>query len=176
MRGVIALAAAMSLPATLADGSPFPQRNLILFLTFSVILVTLVLQGLTLPPLIRAMGLAGAPDSRCDEAEARRLVLQAALDSLKNQRKNEPAFAGVYNDLEQHYRSRLASLPGAAEDAPGERPNQYSRFVEVSRRLLDTEREAALRLRNEGRISDEVLREIERELDLNVMRLDSARA
>jgi CPA1 family monovalent cation:H+ antiporter len=60
MRGVVALAAAISLPEVLADGSPFPQRNLILFLTFSVILVTLVLQGLTLPPLIRALGLAGA--------------------------------------------------------------------------------------------------------------------
>src|SRR5882724_7299604 len=60
MRGVIALAAAISLPEALADGQPFPQRDMIIFLTFSVILVTLVLQGLTLPPLIRALGLAGA--------------------------------------------------------------------------------------------------------------------
>ena len=60
MRGVIALAAALSLPQQLADGRPFPQRNLIIFLTFSVILVTLVLQGLTLPTLIRALGLAGS--------------------------------------------------------------------------------------------------------------------
>src|SRR6266699_988411 len=61
MRGVISLAAAMGLPQTLADGSPFAQRNVIIFLAFSVILVTLVLQGLTLPPLIRALGLAGFP-------------------------------------------------------------------------------------------------------------------
>src|SRR5437879_12241629 len=59
MRGVVALAAAISLPEKLADGSDFPHRNLIIFLTFSVILVTLVLQGLTLPPLIRLLGLAG---------------------------------------------------------------------------------------------------------------------
>ncbi len=61
MRGVIALAAAMSLPQTLADGSPFPHRDLIVFLTFSVIVVTLVFQGLTLPPLIRILGLAEQP-------------------------------------------------------------------------------------------------------------------
>ena len=58
MRGVLALAAAISLPQTLDDGSPFPERNVIIFLTFCVILVTLVLQGLTLPMLIRKLGLA----------------------------------------------------------------------------------------------------------------------
>src|SRR5262249_21705750 len=62
MRGVVSLAAAMALPQTLSNGSPFPQRNMILFLAFSAILVTLVLQGLTLPSLIRALGLAGVSE------------------------------------------------------------------------------------------------------------------
>ena len=79
MRGVIALAAAMSLPVTLAGGSPFPHRNLIIFLTFSLIIVTLVFQGLTLPPLIRRLGLAGTQDSFREEQEARRLIAGAAL-------------------------------------------------------------------------------------------------
>ena len=83
MRGVIALAAAMSLPQTIADGSPFPHRDLIVFLTFSVILVTLVFQGLTLPLLIRILGLAEPPGPSCEEREARRLVLEAALTQLE---------------------------------------------------------------------------------------------
>jgi monovalent cation/hydrogen antiporter len=71
MRGVVALAAAISLPETLKDGSPFPQRNVIIFLTFSVIFVTLVVQGLTLPPLIRRLGLAGTDGENIEEAQAR---------------------------------------------------------------------------------------------------------
>ena len=74
MRGVIALAAAVSLPQSLMNGSPFSQRSLIIVLTFSVILVTLVLQGLTLPMVIRALGLGGAEDSERSTREARRLV------------------------------------------------------------------------------------------------------
>ena len=83
MRGVVALAAAMSLPEKLANGDPFPQRNLIIFLTFSVILVTLVLQGLTLPALIRWLGLAGFSGPNCEEREARRIMLQTALERLE---------------------------------------------------------------------------------------------
>ncbi len=71
MRGVVSLAAAIALPATLANGAPFTQRNLIIFLTFIVILVTLVLQGLTLPPLIRALGLAGAAAAGIPRKEKR---------------------------------------------------------------------------------------------------------
>ena len=91
MRGVVPLAAAISLPQTLGNGTPFPRRNLIIFLTFSVILVTLVLQGLTLPPLIRMLGLAGA-SGPYQEQQARRLVLEAALKYLENHRaKDSPA-------------------------------------------------------------------------------------
>lgn len=76
MRGVLALAAAMSLPETIADGSPFPHRDLIIFLTFSVILVTLVVQGLTLPPLIRALGLAGTPGRNASSGKPARSCLK----------------------------------------------------------------------------------------------------
>lgn len=172
MRGVIALAAAVSLPRTLADGSPFPNRGLIIFLTFSVILVTLVLQGLTLPPLIQALGLSGRGGLACEENEARRLVLEAALQRLEeNRRRDRPDFAGVYDDLAQHYRERLASIQDAPSDPEGHVSEQYARHQEISRDLLTVERETALQLRNDDRISDEVLREIERELDLNTLRL-----
>jgi monovalent cation/hydrogen antiporter len=93
MRGVVALAAAIALPVTLEDGRPFPQRNLIIFLTFSVIFVSLVLQGLTLPPLIRALGLAGAAGtgSENEEREARRIVARAGLDHLRRARQDDLA-------------------------------------------------------------------------------------
>ena len=84
-----------------------------MFLTFCVILVTLVFQGLTLPPLIRILGLAEASAHNCEEQEARRLVLQAAQERLEDIRRKDPSgFAEVYDDLEQHYKHRLASVGG----------------------------------------------------------------
>ena len=120
MRGVVALAAAIALPVTLADGSEFPQRNLIVFLTFSVIFVTLVLQGLTLPPLIRALGLTGAPGNKNEEEDARRIITSVALAHLEEIRgKDEPGFEAVYDDVAHHYSQRLAILnqDGAGGDA-----------------------------------------------------------
>ncbi len=175
MRGVVALAAALSLPQTLADGSPFPHRNLIVFLTFSVILVTLVLQGLTLPPLIRALGLGGGSGLHTLETEARRALLEAGLHYLENRRQSDlPAFADLYDDLAQHYQHRLAGLTGDSNDGDGSERKSYDRYLDLSRELLDTERQTALRLRDEGRIGDGVLRELEHELDLSEARLNAA--
>ena len=173
MRGVIALAAAISLPQGLADGSPFPHRNLIVFLTFSVILVTLVVQGLTLAPLIRALGLATTSGPDCEEQEARRMMLEAALAQIQNRdhTKDLPGSAGVYDDLAKHYAQRLASISNQRDE-----PNNSSRelrgsYLDLSRELLGTERQTAIQLRDEGRISDEVLHRLEHELDLSETRL-----
>jgi CPA1 family monovalent cation:H+ antiporter len=175
MRGVIALAAAMSLPQTIADGSPFPHRDLIVFLTFCVILVTLVFQGLTLPPLIRILGLAETSAPKCEEQQARRLVLEAARARLKDIRQSDPSgFAEVYDDLEQHYRHRLASVGGLSQEQEKAHAEHYFRYLDLSRTLLEVERHAALRLRDEGRVTDEMLREMEHELDLNETRLIAA--
>ena len=169
MRGVVSLAAALALPTTLIDGSPFPHRGLILFLTFCVILVTLVLQGLTLPPLIRALGLAGESGPDCEELEARRIVTSAAVAHLEDAKlRDDSRSIEMYEDLAQHYRHRLASL-GQAEDT--DEAILHNRFLELSLEVLRVERETAIRLRNEGRINDTVLRRIERELDLNESRL-----
>src|SRR6266542_344396 len=168
MRGVISLAAAIALPHTLANGAPFAQRQLIIFLAFSVILVTLVLQGLTLPPLIRALGLAGASGRNIEEEEARRVILETALRRLDEVRESARAdFAEVFDDLELHYRDRLAIL---TEEEADVRSASYRRFVELSRELIQVERRTAIRLRNEGRINDDLLRQIERELDLTESR------
>jgi CPA1 family monovalent cation:H+ antiporter len=173
MRGVVSLAAAIALPQTLANDAPFTQRNMIIFLAFSVILVTLVLQGLTLPPLIRTLGIAGSSDPHPEEKEARRVILQAALSHLEKSRSEaDSEGAEVYVDLAQHYRHRLATLSDEGDDGQDNvDPTFYRRFNELSRELLRVERQTAVQLRNHNRISDELLREIERELDLGEARL-----
>jgi len=195
MRGVISLAAAIALPHTLANGAPFAQRHLIIFLAFSVILATLVLQGLTLPPLIRALGLAGATGRNIEEEEARRVILETALRRLDEVRESadevresadevresadevrESArddFPKVFDDLELDYRDRLAIL---TEEEADVRSASHSRFIELSRELIQVERRTAIRLRNEGRINDDLLREIEHELDLAESRFLTGRA
>jgi CPA1 family monovalent cation:H+ antiporter len=168
MRGAIALAAALSLPEQMADGSPFPQRSLIIFLTFSVILVTLVLQGLTLPALIRTLGLAGASGPNCEETEARRIMAEAALEQLERANRDiEPESAALYADMKEHYRLRLKSLPHGGEEQDGFDPEAYAKFIALSLDLLRVERETAVQLRNNGRINDEVLRQLLHELDLS---------
>jgi monovalent cation/hydrogen antiporter len=175
MRGVIALAAALSVPEHLNDGSPFPQRNLIIFLTFSVILVTLVLQGLTLPALIHALGLAGVTGANYEETEARRIMAEAALSQLNTtSEETDPHFAGLYDDLKEHYRRRLSSLPREGEDHEGSDAAEYAKFLAVSLELLRVERETAVSLRNSGRINDEVLRQLLQELDLSETRFRAA--
>ena len=169
MRGVVSLAAALALPAVLADGSPFPHRNLIVFLTFNVICVTLVLQGVTLPPLMRALGLAGAARPEREDHEARRIVVEAALSHLEKARAEDGKEAApLYEELTQHYRQRLASLqPGESREDAADRERYQQLFLEA----LRVERNTAIRLRDESRINDEVLRHIERELDLTESRL-----
>jgi len=172
MRGVVALAAAIALPETLPDATPFPQRNLIIFLTFCVILVTLVLQGLTLPPLIRALGLAGKGGHEDEEEEARRIITSTALTHLESARGEDVQdFDAVYDDLSRRYTRRLASLSKEASDDNGMSNQELSRYRKILGELLRLERKTAVRLRNEGRINDEVLRKIEHELDLSETRL-----
>jgi monovalent cation/hydrogen antiporter len=165
MRGVVSLAAALSLPTVLANGKPFPQRNFIVFLTFCVILVTLVLQGLTLTPLVRWLGLAGSTEPDSEEREARRVMIEAAvayLNTVKKERSDVPAH--IIDDIIGHYRHRLASLEPSEADQ--EHVSHHYSFVEISRETARIERQTAVRLRNESRINDQVLRRIERELDL----------
>jgi Na+/H+ antiporter len=167
MRGVISLAAAIALPQTLANGSPFPQRNLIIFLAFSVIFVTLVLQGLTLPFLVRLLGLANTPGRNLEEEEARRQMVQAALGYLEKSRTEDTSgLDEIYEDITGHYQQRLTALEpivGTREDAS---PELHDRLAAISRELLRIERRTAVHLRNKGQISDETLRELEHELDL----------
>lgn len=174
MRGVVALAAANSLPLTLSDGSPFPQRNLIVYLTFSVILVTLVLQGLSLPWLVRVLGLATSDVEMCEEGEARRLLLRAAVDFLKERRSSAhgESETHLYDDLVHQYEHKMEEIDACGPD--GSVPEDGAGPLTTGRLLLETirrEREELNLLRSIGRIGDGVHRTLERELDLSESRL-----
>jgi Na+/H+ antiporter len=167
MRGVVALAAAISLPKTLGDGSPFPQRNVIIFVTFCVIFVTLLFQGLTLPFVIRRLGLARAGTTNPEEQAARRAMIEAALAYLEQARDADlPEFHPVYDDLIRVQHHHLNLLPGDDSVDTGYRPQDYDRFREVSRQIRALQRAALLNLRNHNKINDQVLHRLEQELDL----------
>jgi Na+/H+ antiporter len=167
MRGVVALAAAISLPQALENGQPFAQRDLIIFLTFSVIFVTLVLQGLTLPPLVRVLGLAAMPGRNTEEESARRQMLEAALAHLQESREQDgPELEAFYEDLAGHYQHRLTALSAEEDNESAGTMTDHRRHQRLVRESLRVERETAVRLRNERQINDETLRELEHELDL----------
>jgi CPA1 family monovalent cation:H+ antiporter len=173
MRGVVSLAAAMALPHTLPGGGIFAQRNLIVFLAFSVVVTTLVVQGLTLGPLIRALGLATGSGPRCEELEALRLAMQAALRHLEDARgRDRVEYAGVYDDVAQHYRERLDAMAGRERGGGRDRPLHYHKYRALSHELVGVQRREIMRLRRDGRIDDHALRNLERDLDLQEARVD----
>jgi CPA1 family monovalent cation:H+ antiporter len=161
MRGVLALAAALSLPERLKNGAPFPQRNLIIYLTFCAIFSTLVLQGLSMPLLIRRLGLSGVSGGREEEHTARYEMTVAALQALREQDE-----AARYAQLEDYYRRRLALLESGsnAERTLAARNAEQVRIM--AQKLRNVERSVVLSLRAENKIHDEVARALEYELDL----------
>jgi monovalent cation/hydrogen antiporter len=167
MRGAVSLAAALALPLD------FPLRNLILFLTFAVILATLVLQGLTLPTLIRRLRLEADDAEEREEVKARLAAAQAALDRLDELAGAEWTRDDTVERLHGLYefrRRRLKARGGYLEDDGAEdRSMAYQRLL---RELLDAQRRAIVRLRNQGKISNDVMHRIERELDLEDTRLE----
>jgi CPA1 family monovalent cation:H+ antiporter len=171
MRGVLALAAAYSLPEKLANGQPFAQRDLIVFLTFCVILVTLVGQGLTLPALIRRLGLAGGVNVLAGEEKmARMAAINAAIGWLRKERNNASDEAQhVYDDLLHQYEHRREAVGGEGVMQDG---TQFADAMRVAREAAQMERRVLMRLRDEGKIGDETVRAVERELDLAETRID----
>jgi CPA1 family monovalent cation:H+ antiporter len=158
MRGVLALAAAFSLPERL------PQRNMIIFLTFCVIFTTLVLQGLTMPSLIRLLGLTGASASdEEEEASARKKLIDAALARLTTLRgESDGQHLEAFERLAEYYRRRRLLL----ESHDTESIHETDFYAELAQQLRDVERSIAADLRAQNKIHDEVLRKLERELDL----------
>jgi Na+/H+ antiporter len=175
MRGVVSLAAAISLPVALQNKTPFPQRGLIIFLTFCVIFVTLVLQGLTLPPLIRHLGLAGKSGTKREETQARRAMAEAAVSYLEHLREAEgDRFTPVYDELIRDQRRRLNILEGDSSEETSYRLDDYKRFRELSGQIRSLQRATILHMRNQDQISDEVMRRLEHEIDLMEARFSAS--
>jgi len=175
MRGVVALAAAISLPEVLNTGAEFPQRNMIIFLTFAVIIVTLVGQGLTLPPLIRALGLAGTQVSHDEEHRARQKILRAALERLNEEReKDGEDFSDVYATLVKMYQIKIEKFADETRPETLRAREHMEKHSQLMQEMIRVERRTAVHLRNEGEINDELLRQVERELDLMEERLTIA--
>jgi len=173
MRGVISLAAALALPLSTESGAPFPERDLILFLTFSVILATLVAQGLSLPLLIRALGLEDDGSREREEIEGRIRVAETALArieelALEDWVREETAerVRWLYNYRRKRFATRLDDDEAGLEDHSA----AYQRLL---RELLRAQRRTLLELRDEGVIGDEAMHRIERDLDLEESRMEA---
>jgi len=172
MRGVVSLAAALALPLALPTGRPFPGRDYILFVAFSVILVTLVLQGLTLPVLIRRLGVPRDAETDEEERLARLEANKAALKWIEDAGASGKFSPDAANRLRAEYDERIEQLQLCAEnpdDCRGEIATpQYQR---LQHQALRVERKTIIRLRNERVINDDALRRIQRDLDLAEARL-----
>jgi hypothetical protein len=173
MRGAVSLAAALAVPLTTDSGHAFGQRNLIVFLTFCVILGTLVFQGLTLPAVIRALGVEADDGAAREEAKARIHAAQAALARLDELIEADSVRADTAERLRGAYQFRrdrfAARLDGGGDGAIEERSTSFQR---VRRELLDAERTAIVALRHDGIINDDVMHRLTRDLDLEDARLD----
>ncbi|MEU8253586.1 Na+/H+ antiporter [Micromonospora inaquosa] len=171
-RGVISLAAIFTLPLTTDSGAPFPDRDLLLLCTFVVVLVTLVGQGLTFAPLVRMLGLrANETDQARVRNEARSAAVEAALARLDDVAAAEPDSAAAVNKTRTQllarlarYRWRLDHLEQSGSSEIQTSP-EYETALRVRRTAIDAQREELVRWRDSGRLPDEELRVLERELD-----------
>jgi monovalent cation/hydrogen antiporter len=173
MRGAVSLAAALAIPLTTDAGAAFPNRDLIVFLAFCVILGTLVLQGLTLPSLIRALGIEDDGLIEREDAKARIKAADAALARLDELAAEDwvrddtaERMRGFYNFRRNRFGSRLNG------DDDGEIETRSTDYQRLRRELLGAEREAIVNLRRAGIINDDVMHRLQRDLDLEDLRLD----
>ncbi len=171
MRGVVSLAAALSLPLT---PDPFPARDLILFLTFAVILVTLVGQGLTLPWLIRRLGVGDDGSAQHDEIHAREAANSAALERLEELVEEWPGHMELIDQMRARYQHAAEHLEHEHSDDEGEIPpdQEMIEHAAIRQAVIDAQRVAIIDLRDRRVIGDIALRAVERDLDLEELRAE----
>jgi monovalent cation/hydrogen antiporter len=178
VRGIVSLAAALAIPLAMDDGRPFPERDLILFLTFSVILVTLVGQGLLLPAVIRMLGLNNAGErelhaDRSEELEARRYAIDAALIRLDEVAVERVLSEEVVLAVRQELRNRRKHFDHSNEQGQDQDSARCPDAVALL--LIDAERGRINELYRQGQLKDEARRRLERELDLREANLQTHR-
>jgi monovalent cation/hydrogen antiporter len=173
MRGGVSLAAALAVPLETDAGAPFPGREVILFLTFSVILATLVLQGLTLPAVIRVLDLEDDGIEGREEAAARIRAAEAAIARLEELAGEDWVRDDTADRVRGGYTFRINRFSARFDDADdGDIEERSQAYQRLRRELLAAERDAVVELRRSGVISDEVMRRVQRDLDLEDTRLD----
>jgi monovalent cation/hydrogen antiporter len=176
MRGVVTLAAAYAIPLTMDNGQPLEGRDLVLLCAFAVVLATLLVQGLTLPWLIRRVRLPFDEDQAdaLAEAQAAQQAAQAAVERLDELAESElPANAPIVDELRNSAESRANAAwerLGPQDETRLETPSELYR--RLRRDMLNEERTVYINERDRGRIDDEVLRRVQRELDLEEAMLD----
>jgi monovalent cation/hydrogen antiporter len=173
MRGVVSLAAALALPISALPGSALPARDAIIVITFTVILVTLVGQGLTLPLVIRAVGLGSDADEGHEESHARQELIEEALRRIGELETKWPDHKPLIDQLRTSYQHR-AEHEEQLHEAPGnEAEQELVEHRQIRSDVIDAQRDALLAMRDRGAIDDDVLRSIERELDLEEIRMEA---
>jgi monovalent cation/hydrogen antiporter len=171
-RGVISLAAIIAVPLTTSDGQPFPDRDLLLFCTYVVVLVTLVGQGLTFAPLLRRLKLrANAAEAEQLRNEARLAAIDAAMETIDELLAQEEISTSLADSLRvnlttraHRYRDRIAMMATSA-DGEISWPAGYEQTLAARRAVIDAQRQELLRWRDSGRLPDSSLRILRRELD-----------
>jgi monovalent cation/hydrogen antiporter len=166
MRGIVSLATALALPRTLADGTPFPFRTEILVITMTVIVITLMVQGLTLEPLIRWFNFPAETQHEEETRMARREAIRRATESLDDMAREEGVDARDVDALRRDLTDRLTH-----HEHQGGRPRNR---MALRLRVVESERAMLVRLRNAGLISDQVLFDLETELDLEATKIGNA--
>jgi CPA1 family monovalent cation:H+ antiporter len=172
MRGVVSLAAALALPITFSNGRPVPQRGLIIFLTFSVVLSTLVFQGLSLSWLVRWLGIKERHEDK-QERNARLKLAQAALGHLERGAEHKPRHERALQQVIALYQERVEALNDDVAEVLGWSDHRESWIAARHLRLecLAAERHELISLRRDRKVNEELLHQIERELDLEEARL-----
>jgi monovalent cation/hydrogen antiporter len=176
MRGIVSLAAALSIPLTLPTGEEFPFRNLLIFLTYVVILTTLVVPATTLPALMRWLGIKDDGEDQREETIARLALFSAGLRELNSLRGSSNIPDEMLEHATTRYARRIETLKSNLEPAgfsPLFDEDQVQR--QLIRRLLDGERKELLNLRRSAAIHDEVFFRLSRELDIEETRLRGQR-
>ena len=180
VRGIVSLAAALAIPLATVNGQPFPYRDLILFLTFAVILVTLVGQGLMLPWVIRALDLAPTgrrerDTERVEEHTARRQAIEAAIARLDQLAAERTLSEEIVQPIRSNHYDRLKHIKNR-----GDSDNSHRRHIELRDEieflLLAAERQKINEFYRSGRLKDEARRRIERELDVREAHLSNQRS
>jgi len=167
MRGVVSLAAALALPLAL------PGREALVIITLTVIVATLLGHGLTLPWIIRRLDLGQDTGRREEEARARAELLDAATRRIDELYPVWPGHQPLLDQLRETYRHRSEHVERARDPSHDGEDRELIEHREIRRTVIDSEREALLRLRTEGEINEQVLRDLERELDFEERRMDA---